>query len=296
IVSARNRDINAGPYDDFIQTDAPINRGNSGGPLIDMDGNVVGVNSEIYSPSGGSVGIGFSIPSNLVRQVIGQLRQYGAARRGWIGVSIQPVTPEIAEGMGLPGTGGALVSNVTANGPAAHAGMQKSDVVVGFDGKPVTDSRSLPRIVADTPIGKTVNIDVLRHGRKQTMRIVVARLDEGPPDRPGKKLPPPAPPKAKSKIAQIGLTLGLLDGETRSRFQIPGNVQGVAITDVDPSSAAAEKNIRPGDVIVEVQNQPMHTPQDVTRRIDADVKAGRKVELMLINRGGNLTYVGLKLN
>jgi serine protease Do len=296
IVSARNRDINAGPYDDFIQTDAPINRGNSGGPLFDMDGNVVGINSAIYSPSGGSVGIGFSIPSNLARQVIGQLRQYGAARRGWIGVRIQAVTDEIAEGMGLPNDSGALVADVTANGPAAKAGLQKGDVVTGFDNKPVADSRVLPRIVADTPIGKTVNIEVLRHGRKQTMRILVARLNEGPPDRPAKKLAPPPAPKAKSKIAQLGLSLGMLDGDTRSHFQIPGNVQGVAVTDVDPSSPAGEKNIQPGDVIVQVQNQAVHTPDDVARRVEADAKAGRKVELMLVSRGGDLTYVGIRLN
>ena len=166
IVSARNRDIAAGPYDDFIQTDAPINKGNSGGPLFDMDGNVVGVNSAILSPSGGSVGIGFAIPSNLARDVIQQLRQFGVARRGWIGVRIQGVTPDIAEGMGLSTTQGALIANVTPNGPAAKAGLQNGDLVTGFDGKPITDSRSLPRIVADTPIGKTVAIDVLRKNRK----------------------------------------------------------------------------------------------------------------------------------
>ena len=295
IVSARNRDINAGPYDDFIQTDAPINRGNSGGPLFDMDGNVIGINSAIYSPSGGSVGIGFSIPSNLAREVIGQLRKYGAARRGWIGVRIQAVTEEIAEGMGLPNDSGALVADVTANGPAAKAGLQKGDVVTGFDNQPVADSRVLPRIVADTPIGKTVNIQVLRRGRKQTLRILVARLNEGPPDRPTKKLPPPHA-RPKSRIARLGLTLGLLDKDTRAHFQIPGNVQGVAVTGVDPSSPAGEKNIRPGDVIVQVQNQAMHTPDDVARRVEADARAGRKVELLLVSRGGDLTYVGLRLN
>src|SRR5438477_2726137 len=159
IVSARNRDISAGPYDDFIQTDAPINRGNSGGPLFDMDGNVIGINSAIFSPSGGSVGIGFAIPSNLARDVIQQLRQFGIARRGWIGVRIQQVTPEIAEGLGLPTTQGALVAGVTGGGPAARAGLINGDLITGFDGKPVPDDRTLARIVADTPIGKTVNMD-----------------------------------------------------------------------------------------------------------------------------------------
>jgi serine protease Do len=295
IVSARNRDISAGPYDDFIQTDAPINKGNSGGPLFDMDGNVVGINSAIFSPSGGSVGIGFAIPSNLARDVVQQLRQFGVARRGWIGVRIQGVTPEIAEGMGLPTTQGALIADVTANGPAARAGLANGDLVTSFDGKPITDSRSLPRLVANTPIGKTVAIDVLRKNRKATYRIQVAKLDEGPPDKPGAKLPPP-PPKAKTRTSQIGLSLGALDGTARAKFKLAAGVQGVVVTDVDPASPAADKNIRPGDVIAEVQNQPVKSPADVEARLVADAKAGRKVELLLINRGGDLTYVGVPLN
>ncbi len=295
IVSARNRDINAGPYDDFIQTDAPINRGNSGGPLFDMDGNVIGINSAIFSPSGGSVGIGFSIPSNLARDVVVQLKQFGVARRGWIGVRIQQVTEEIAQGMGLPGTQGALIADVTGGGPAQKAGLQNGDVVIGFDNKPVGDSRELPRVVAATPIGKTVNIDVLRKGKKQSYRIVIAKLDEGPPDKPGKKLPPPAP-KVKSKLSQLGLTLAPLDDNARSKYKLAGNIQGVVVSDVDPASPAADKNFRPGDVIVEVQSQPVKAPADVEARVDADAKAGKKVELMLVNRNGDLTYVGLRLD
>ena len=229
IVSARNRDINAGPYDDFIQTDAPINRGNSGGPLFDMDGNVIGINSAIFSPSGGSVGIGFSIPSNLAKDVVAQLRQYGVARRGWIGVRIQGVSDEVAEAMHLPTTQGALVADVTPSGPAAKAGLAKGDLVTGFDSKPITDSRTLPRIVAATPIGKTVNIDVLRGGRKQSFHIYVAKLDEAPPDKPGKSQNAPVPPKpqsnnapAQSRLSQLGLSLGVLDGAARARFKLPG--------------------------------------------------------------------------
>jgi serine protease Do len=296
IVSARNRDINAGPYDDFIQTDAPINKGNSGGPLFDMDGNVVGINSAIFSPSGGSVGIGFSIPSNLAKDVVAQLKQFGAARRGWIGVNIQGVTQDIAEGMGLPSTQGALIAAVTANGPAAKAGLQNGDFVTGFDGKPVTNATTLPRMVADTPIGKTTNIDVLRKGRKQTFRITVAKLVETTvPDKPGAKLPPP-PPKPKSKVSQLGLTLGMLDGPARAKFKLAGNVQGVLVTNVDSDGAAADKNFRPGDVIVEVQSQPVKTPNDVEAHLVADAKAGKKVELLLVNRGGESTYVGIPLN
>jgi serine protease Do len=295
IVSARNRNINAGPYDDFIQTDAPINRGNSGGPLFDVDGNVIGINSQIYTPSGGSVGIGFAIPANLAREVVGQLRQFGIARRGWIGVRIQPVTLEIAEGLGLPTTQGALVADVTKGGPAAKAGLANGDLVTGFDGKPVPDDRALPRIVADTPIGKTVNMDVLRKGRKQTMRITVQKLaDDAKADKPAKA--PPAPVKNQSKLSQLGLSLGALDGGARAKFKIGAGVQGVLVSSVEAGSPAAEKNLRPGDVIVEVAGQPVKTPDDIAKRVDSDVKAGKKSELILINRDGDLTYVGLKLN
>jgi serine protease Do len=295
IVSARNRDINAGPYDDFIQTDAPINRGNSGGPLFDMDGNVMGINSAIFSPSGGSVGIGFAIPANLAKDVVAQLKQFGVARRGWIGVRIQQVTEEIAQGMGLPSAQGALVADVTQGGPAQKAGLQNGDVVITFDNKPITDSKLLPRVVAATPIGKTVNIDLLRKGRKQSYRIVIAKLDEGPADKPGKKLPPPAAPKAKSKLSQLGLTVVPLDENARAKYKLAGNVQGVVVSAVDPASPAADKNFRPGDVIVEAQNQPVKTPADLEARVDADAKAGKKAELMLVNRNGDLTYVGLRL-
>jgi serine protease Do len=294
IVSARNRDIASGPYDDFIQTDAPINRGNSGGPLFDMDGNVVGVNSVIFSPTGGSVGIGFSIPSNLVREVIEQLRQFGATRRGWIGVRIQQVTDDIAEGLGLPNAEGALVAEVTPNGPAAKGGLQNGDLVTGFDGKPVADSRALPRIVADTAVGKTVNVDVLRHGKKQTLRMTVARLEDSDSKPVAQKTSAPAA-NTKSRVSQLGLSLGLLDGGARAKFHLGGDIQGVVVTDVDPDSPAGEKNLRAGDVIVEVQNQPVHTPDEVSKRVDADSKSGRKVELLLVNRGGDLTFVALRL-
>ena len=212
IVSARNRDISAGPYDDFIQTDAPINRGNSGGPLFDMDGNIVGVNSAIFSPSGGSVGIGFSIPSNLVREVIDQLRKYGTTRRGWLGVRIQQVTSDIAEGLGLPNTKGALVADVTPGGPAAKGGIENGDLILAFDGKPIPDSRTLPRVVADTAIGKTVNVDVLRKGKKQTVKITVAKLDDGETKIASAKKPNAPVSKTNTK-STLGLSLAMLDGE-----------------------------------------------------------------------------------
>jgi serine protease Do len=298
IVSARNRNINAGPYDDFIQTDAPINKGNSGGPLFDMDGNVIGINSAIFSPSGGSVGIGFSIPANLAREVIGQLRQFGVARRGWIGVRIQPVTQEIADGLGLPTTQGALVNSVTGGGPAAKAGLSNGDLVVSFDGKPVPDDRALPRIVADTPIGKTVSMDVLRKGRKQTLKITVQKLaDDAKVDKPVKAPPAPNQPgKNQSKLSQLGLSVGLLDQPARAKFKIGAAVQGVLVTAVEAGSAAGDKNLRPGDVIAEVDGQAVKTPDDVAKRVDADAKAGKNSALLLINREGDVQYLGLKLN
>jgi len=295
IVSARNRDIAAGPYDDFLQTDAPINRGNSGGPLFDMDGNVVGINSVIYSPSGGSVGIGFAIPSNMAREVIDQIEKYGAARRGWIGVRIQAVTDDLAEGMGLAASSGALVTEVTAGGPAAKAGLQSGDVITGFDGKPVPDSRSLPRIVADTAIGKSTSLEFIRAGQKQSAHVMVARLEDQDDSAPAKS-GPAAAPKSGSKLSELGFSLGPLDAAARAKFHVGAEVQGVLITDVDPASPAGDKNFRPGDVIEQVQNQPVRTPDDVARHIDADARAGRKVELLLVNRDGATTYVAMRLD
>ena len=294
IVSARNRDINAGPYDDFIQTYAPINRGNSVGAIFNMDGDVIGINSQIFSPSGGSVGIGFAIPSNLARDVVQQLRQFGGARRGWIGAMVQAVTDELAQALNLPSRDGALVTKVTDGGPAAKAGLADGDLVTSFDGKAITDNRALPRIVASTPIGKTVSIDVLRKGRKVSSRLTVEKLaDDGPADKAGKA--PPAP-KPQSKLQQLGLALGPLDEAGRGRYKIGANVQGVLVTSVDLGSAAGDKNMRPGDVIMQVQGGAVKTPDDVTKAIDAAAKSGKPVALFLVNRGGEVTYVGLRLN
>jgi serine protease Do len=291
IVSARNRNIESGPYDDFIQTDAPINRGNSGGPLFDMAGNVVGVNSAIYSPSGGSVGIAFSIPSNLVKEVTDQLRQFGQARRGWIGVRIQQPTEDIAEARGLPSVNGAIIADVTAGGPAAKGGMQFGDFVMGFDGKPVTDSRSLSRLVADTPINKAVNVDLWRKGKKMTVRITVLRLAEkgAPPPKA-----PPGPPPAK--VTLLGLSLGNLDAAARGQFHVSAKVtSGVLVTGVAAESPAGNANIRAGDVIVQVQDVPVRSPQDVTNGIDAARKANKAVVAMLLSRAGEMAYVAVKL-
>ena len=290
IVSARNRDIAAGPYDDFIQTDAPINRGNSGGPLFDMDGNVIGVNSAIFSPTGGSVGIGFAIPSNMVREVIGQLEKYGNTRRGWLGVRVQNLTDDLAEGMGVPGANGALVADVTDGGPADKAGIKNGDVIVAFDGKPVPDSRALPREVADTAAGKAVNVDILRGGKKMTLHAVVAKLQD---DDNGDK-PKPAAAKPSPKASRLGLSLAALDDAARAKYKLPKDAAGVVVTDIDPVGISADKNFRPGDIIVQVQNQPVRTPDDVNKIVDANTKAGKKVVLLLVSRGGDLTYVAVR--
>ncbi|MGN6515072.1 MAG: DegQ family serine endoprotease [Rhizomicrobium sp.] len=291
IVSARNRDIAAGPYDDFIQTDAPINRGNSGGPLFDMDGNVVGVNSAIFSPTGGSVGIGFAIPSNMARDVIGQLERFGTTHRGWLGVRVQNLTNDLAESMGIPSGNGALVADVTDGGPADKAGLKNGDVIVSFDGKAVPDSRALPREVADTAAGKAVNIDVLRGGKKLTLHAVVAKLqDEDDDSKPA----PPPPPKPAPKSSRLGLSLSSLDDASRTKYKLPKSAAGVVVTDIDPAGAAADKNFRPGDIIVEVQNQPVHSPDEVNKIVDANTKAGKKVTLLLVSRGGDLTYVAVR--
>ncbi|HEX4078908.1 MAG TPA: DegQ family serine endoprotease [Rhizomicrobium sp.] len=296
IVSARNRDIAAGPYDDFIQTDAPINRGNSGGPLFDMDGKVIGIASAIFSPSGGSVGVGFAIPSNMAQEVISQLRQYGQTRRGWMGVRIQPLTGDIADSLGIASHEGALVYEVTVNGPAAKAGVQNGDVITGFDGKPVPDSRTLPRMVAETPAGKTVSIEVLRNGRRQDLQMTVAKLDDSSEGQAAENASIPATPKAASKFSRLGFALAPLDRRTRAKYKLGESVDGVVITDVDPDSPAGEKDIRAGDVIVQVQNDAVSTPDEVSRHIEADVKAGRKAVLLLVNRDGQLAYVAIRLS
>jgi serine protease Do len=259
-----------------------------------MDGNVVGVATAIFSPSGGSVGVGFAIPSNLAQGVISQLRDHGRIERGWIGVRIQEVTSDIAESLGLPSQEGALVAEVSPDSPAAKAGLENGDLITEFDGKPVGDSRALPRAVADTPIGKTVDVEVLRKGSKQSLRITVAKLHDEPrlaaaPDAAS------STSKASSKFSQLGIAISPLGRDERAKYKVGTDVQGVVITDVDPDSSAGEKDIRPGDVIMQVHNETVQTPDDVSRLVAADARAGRKAVLLLINRDGQLAYVALPL-
>jgi len=296
ILSARAREINAGPYDDFLQTDAPINRGNSGGPMFNMNGEVIGINTAIYSPSGGSIGIGFAIPSNLAKPVIDQLRQYGHVRRGWLGVNIQSVTDEIAENLGLDKPKGALIASVREGGPAQVAGIQPGDVVMSFDGKPVTDMHHLPRLVAETPIDKTVKVTVWRKRKEHTFDVKVGELKEDQQQAaltPNKQTPPAEPP---GTVKTLGLSLANLTPELRERFSLSEDSAGVVVIDVASNSAASEKGMRAGDVIVEVAQEDVKTPAQITQKIDEAKKAGRKSVLLLVDRQGDLRFVALRID
>jgi len=296
IVSARNRDINSGPYDNYIQTDAAINRGNSGGPLFNLDGEVVGINTAIISPSGGSIGIGFSVPSKTAMPVIDQLRQFGETRRGWLGVKIQQVTDEIADTLNLKPARGALVAGVDDKGPAKPAGIEAGDVIVKFDGKDIKEMRDLPRVVADTPVGKDVEVVVVRKGDEQKKTVKLGRLEDN--DKLAMATPnKEAAPEEKSVVQKtLGLNLSNMSDELRKKFKIKDTVKGVVIVGVDSNSAASEKRLSPGDVVVEVAQEEVKTAADLQKRIDQLKKDGRKAALLLVsNAEGELRFVALSL-
>ena len=292
IISALNRDIHAGNYDDFIQTDASINRGNSGGPLFDMQGRVVGVNSAIISPSGASVGIGFAVPTSTVRPIVEQILEHGETRRGWIGVRIQTVTPEIADSLGLAPARGALIAGISDDGPAAAAGIEPGDIVLSFDGRNIAAMRDLPRIVAETGIGRTVDVEIYRGGRTIGVKVTVARLDES---EAAAAAPPADTAPAPARMVVLGLSLAELTATTREGFDIDPETRGVLVTDVDPLSGAAEKGVRPGDVIVQIAQRDVATPADVERIVAAEEKAGRNTVLLRLSSGGDLRFVALRL-
>ena len=281
IISAKQRDINAGPYDDFLQTDAAINKGNSGGPLFNMAGEVIGVNTAIISPTGGSIGIGFAVPADTVTTVVSQLKEFGQVKRGWLGVKIQSISEDIGESLGVPENTGALVAGVTPDSPAAKAGIEAGDVILKFDGKDVTTMRGLPKLVAQSPIGKAVDVEVLRQGQKKTLSVSVGMLDEedGEPQPPAeeKKEEPQQP-----SPAILGLTLAPLSDEMKSRLGFDPKVNGVIVTEIDPSSPAATKNIRSGDVITEAQQEAVKSPSDIERAVEKVKKAGGKSVLLLV--------------
>ena len=297
IVSARNRVLDQGAYDDYIQTDASINRGNSGGPLFNMNGEVIGVNTLIYSNnSGGSVGIGFAIPSGMAKNVIAQIREFGKPRRGWLGVRIQTVNDELAEGLRLPQTKGALVANVTPGGPAEKAGIKQGDVILKFDGKEVDAMRTLPRMVAETPINKKVDVVVIRQGKETTIQVVLGELTEAAEQA---SLPPgtgqSAPPAKEGKVAVLGLSLSELSDSLRQKFSLTPDAKGVVVTKVEERSAAAEKGLHEGDVIVEVDQQAVATPGDVEERVKEAKDRGYRVVTLLLFRDGDYQWVALRI-
>jgi len=297
IISAKARNINSGPYDDYLQTDAAINKGNSGGPLFNMDGEVIGINTAIISPSGGSIGIGFAVPSDTVAAVVDQLKQNGEIRRGWLGVKIQTVTEDIAETLGIQEGTGALVAGVSPDSPAAKSGLQGGDVILKFDGREVSTMRGLPRIVSQTPVGKTVDVEVLRGGKKQTVQVTLGRLVEDDDkadtgDAPGAN-PAEKPPSAPV-TALLGLKLSPLTDELRTKYGLNDKLKGVVITEIDAASPAAQKQIKVGDVIVEAAQEPVSSGDDIAKAIERVKKAGRKAVLFRVEDGkGDLRFVAI---
>lgn len=280
IVSAIGRNINQGPYDNFIQTDAAINPGNSGGPLINVRGEVIGINTAIFSRSGGNIGIGFAIPINLVGEIIPQLKAKGRVTRGWLGVMIQPVTPEIADSLGLDEAEGALVAEVVADGPAAKGGLEQGDVIVEFDGARVHESSDLPRLVARTAIGKRVEVAVLRGGDRHSFTVEIGELSEAEVATPA------------STSERLGLSVQTLTAEVAENLGIPTDVHGVVVTSVDPDGPAAEAGLRRGDVVLEVNRRAVRN----VRQYEKALKAGSKGTsvLLLVRRGDNTIFLALK--
>jgi serine protease Do len=295
IISAKQRDINAGPYDDFIQTDAAINRGNSGGPLFNMDGEVIGVNTAIISPTGGSIGIGFAVPSDTVQAVVQQLKEFGEVRRGWLGVKIQTVSEDIAESLGVAENTGALVSAVTPESPAAKAGLQPGDLILKFDGKDVSTMRGLPRLVAQAPIGKSVDMELLRGGDKKTIQVVVGRLEEEDVEADIKEPDKKDEEQAKPETV-LGLSVTPLTDELRTQLGFDKKVKGLLVTGIDPDSPAAGKNLKLGDVIVEAQQNPITTVDDLNAALEKVKKAnGRQVLMLVEDSKGDTRFVALPL-
>jgi serine protease Do len=291
IVSARNRALQ-GNYDDYIQTDAAINRGNSGGPLFNMQGEVVGVNTAILSPNGGSIGIGFAMSSAVVERVVAQLRDFGETRRGWLGVRIQNVDPDVAEALGLDEVKGALVTDVP-EGPASEAGMQSGDVILSFDGHEIEDTRELVRVVADTEIGRSVNVVVFRDGKETKLSVDIGRLEEATlAAAPGMPMDDVAPHETEI----LGMTVSGLSEPLREQFDLESDVRGLVVVTVDPESDAYDKGMREGDLITEVGQEAIASPDEMRERIEAAEDAGRNSILLLVRRDGAPRFVALNLS
>src|SRR5258705_4365350 len=286
IVSARGRDIGSGPYDDFIQIDAPVNKGNSGGPAFNMQGEVVGVNTAIYSPSGGSVGIAFSIPATTVKSVIAQLKETGAVSRGWIGVQIQPVTQDIADSMGLKQAEGALVADPQKDGPAAKAGVSSGDIITAVNGQSIKDARELARIIGGLAPGSAVKLDVLHKGKSKVVNLNLGQL----PNAQEAKADVDADRKDSTMdVPRLGMTVAPAD-------KVEGaDKMGVVVTKVDPTSAAADRGFKKGDVILEVAGKSVANPSDVREAIEATRKDNKGSVLMRLRSGDASRYVAVPL-
>ena len=290
IVSARGRDIGSGPYDDYIQTDASINRGNSGGPLFNLDGEVIGINTAIFSQSGGSVGIGFAISANLAQQVVGQLQDYGRTRRGWLGVFIQEVTEDIADSLGLEDAKGALIASVTETGPADEAGLQAGDVIIRFDGKDVSKSRDLPRIVAETDVEATVDVEVVRDGKMRTLSVTLGELEQaengGLLSRSGK-----TDTAEETTLADIGLAVAPLSAALAEKFGLTANDETIVVVEVAEGSPAAAKGVQPGDIVRRLNQSAISSVSQLVEGIAKARESGRKGVLMLIESEGQTRFV-----
>jgi serine protease Do len=288
IISARGRDIHSGPFDDFLQLDAPINRGNSGGPTFNMQGQVIGINTAIYSPNGGSVGIGFAIPSDLAKRIVTQLREHGSVERGWLGVQIQEVTPEIASSLGLKNDHGALIADVQPHSPAAKAGLKQGDVIMTYDGHEVDQLHDLPRLVAQTPVGHSADITVWRRGKEEKLTADVGKM-------PANEQVASAESATPDRASALGIELGKLDQHARRQLGIKGDVKGAVVTGVSPDSPAADLGIQPGDVIEAINQQPVTNPAEAAKMLSGAQRSGNKHLLLLLNRHGINEYIGLSV-
>jgi serine protease Do len=295
IISAKQRDIRSGPYDDYLQTDAAINKGNSGGPLFNMDGEVIGVNTAIISPSGGSIGIGFAVPAEVAVSVIDQLRRFGETRRGWFGVRVQSVTEEVAESLGVPPNEGALVASVTQGGPADKAGIKSGDIVLSFDGKQITSVRTLPRVVARTPHGKSVPVELLRGGKKVTLSLEVGRLQEATrtqPPRGGST----QPDTALDKLSIGGMTIEPVSDTLRRVLKLDEKANGLVVSSVAKGSYADREEIKPGFMIVEAGQKSVTTVKELQDVVASTKAAGRnKLRLMIEGPGGQIKFLAAPL-
>jgi serine protease Do len=290
IISATARDIHSGPYDDYLQTDASINRGNSGGPMFNLQGEVIGINTAIYSPTGGSIGIGFAVPTALAQPIIDQLRTSGKVERGWIGARIQPVTDDIAESVGLEKARGALIASIDPASPAMQAGLKPGDVILSYDGKPVDRSRQLPRLVADSAPNKPVKLAIWRDGKEIEATLTVVPYD---PNRPQPQPPAPEQPKPPPTIDALGLKLAKITPELRKQFSLSERARGAVIVEVPQNSLASNQGLRAGDLIVSAGLAATNSPEEVQQHAAAARKAGRKNILLRVEREGNFRFVTL---